>query len=179
MARKTVKAKSDLTLDQVDALLGELAQCQKLENHIEGEMNEKIKFLKIEAQKELKVTHTRIKQLEKQIKSFVDARPELFKVKRTVEMNNGIVGLRKNPGALKLLPGFKWDAVVENAEDNRVMKRYVETTKKINKSGLLSDLRNKVISSKLAEKIGVSLSAKDEVVIEVKKTKIVNLQSAA
>ena len=175
MSRKLIKPDSELTLEQIDTKLMQLATHYYTVEVIEAEMTEKIKAMREAAKNDIGPAQKTIKEIESEIKAFVESNVEMFKVKRTIELNHGKIGFRKSPGSLKLLPSWTWKKVVSAMEAVKGMAKYLIVKKDVDRNQLLGDLRNNLISTALSEKCGVSINDRDEVVIELKHERLANL----
>ena len=96
---------------------------------------------------------------------FASSNPELFEVKKSLELSHGTLGFRTGTPKLRTLPKFTWDKVVGKLEE--YLPGFVRTKKEADKAGLL-DCRKDEEVTRLFKVVGIEVVQEENFFVDYK-----------
>lgn len=153
MARIRIEDEGIKTWEDADEVLKEIASLDIAVADIEGEMNVRLNQIKEEAKMKSKIHKDRIKELEKELKSFVTVhRTEIDG--KTKNLNFGKTGFRMSTSVSVPTAKDKLKIIIE-ALRIRKMDDCIKVTEKVDKDTL------KKYDEKVITEVGCTLKKKD------------------
>jgi phage host-nuclease inhibitor protein Gam len=150
---------------QADEALAELAAIMREVGEIEAAMNAIIDGAKDAAAKKSQPMQDRRKELEAALATFGNLRkPELFKDKKSLELNFGIIGFRKST-SLRTKAKTTWAAVLERLKELGLTTG-IRTKEEVDKDVLRAWPEERL------EAVGVRRDERDEFYVEVKQEEV-------
>lgn len=157
------------SLEQVDATLAEISAKKRTVALIETSLNEDIDKLKLKAASQCESYKQEIASLEQAIIKYADYhKPDLFKVKKSVQLTFGQIGFRTS-SKLKVLSKWTWERVLEALED-RGLTNYIRVKKEADKEAL------KGLAPEKMPGVGVKLVAEDVFFYELEEQELSAIQ---
>lgn len=155
--------------DDVDLNLREIGELQYKLETIEGEMNNLIADIKLDADLKAKPLQERIKQLETEIKDFTDQNRDDLGNKKTKEMGFGKLGFRKSTKISLPKAGSKLNEIIKKLKNFGMTDCLVQPPEKIDKENLKKYRADDII------KVGANLKVNDVFWYEVDREKLADL----
>lgn len=153
--RKPVPAVLVNSLDDADKVLEELAALERQASAITNTMNETIDSAKAKAADEMAVVAARKKLLEAALASYATMnKAELFKVKKSVELNFGILSFRLSSKVVPAGKSVNWGMILDKIKDHKFTEA-ISIKESVNKEVLAK------WDDKKLEKVGAKIKTED------------------
>ena len=136
MARsKPKQIRAVKSLADANSALAEIGELKRRITLIETEMNEQIDRARAEAEVEAAPLQAQVAQIEAGLQAFAEfSKRELFKEKRSAELDFGTIGFRKS-SQIKTKPKFTWKMVLAKLKEMKFATA-IRTKEEINKEEL-------------------------------------------
>lgn len=169
MARKVKVLNEALTRNEAEEVLAEYSLADAKESEINSIIEQRCTEVRQEYQDELtELKKTKEETFEKLQQYALENRDE-FGDRKSLGFTHGIIGFRTGMPKIKLLRGFKWEAVT-----NLLVKKlpaYVRTVNEPAKDKLLADRNMPAVAKKLRE-VGIEVVQDETFYVEPKKEEV-------
>jgi phage host-nuclease inhibitor protein Gam len=155
----------NLTREDAERLVGEIAAATNRQRAINTEIDSKIIAIRSRYEGELSSLDATIKEKSKLVQAWADENHTEFANRRSIEMSHGVIGFRKGNPKVKCLKGFTFDRVLEKLSDLRLFQ-WVRTKREVDKDQILSDYAGGNVEPGRLRDIGVSIVQEDSFFIE-------------
>lgn len=174
MARVRIMDQSNLkNWEEVNLTLAEIGEKQRGIEEIETRLNAQIAELKLEASTQVAPMEARIKQLELQLKNFVDEHLEDLGKKKSKELTFGVLGYRKSTKAILPKAAAKIQEIIAALKARGMNDCVITQPDKIDKEALKKYPASDVLA------VGVNLKVDDTFWYEIDQEKLTEKGAAA
>jgi phage host-nuclease inhibitor protein Gam len=166
------------TREQMETLVGEIAELKAKEQKYNAELNRRVTEVRADYEAPLAGIAQELKAKLAAAMAWAEANPGEFGKLKSIAMTHGTVGWKIGNPALKTLSGWTWDRVLEKLRGAVDWTAYVRTGYEVNKALLLTD-RVTLGADKLRE-VGIRVVQEETFFIEPNlETPEARLQEAA
>lgn len=160
---------SQLTIAQIDILLGNLALNRSFDKALSARVNRAAAAFKMKFTDPLSAIRNEISAAERQIEDWARANPHLFAEKKTINLINGDVSLKDGPPKVFLLKNWTDALCVKALEKlSKWKKLYIRPKPELNRSAILADYNAGKVKAETLKKFGVEIANSSFVSIDVK-----------
>lgn len=127
------------SVDEAEALLGDLGKLQREVAAIEGKMNDRLAKVKADYEQKAAPSNEKVEQQFKALQAWAEVHKKslLEGDSKTVRLGTGELGWRTSPAAVTLSKV----AAVLKALKARKLKRFIRTKEEVNKDAILADTK--------------------------------------
>lgn len=169
MARKVKVLNAPLTRSEAEELLADYSIADAREAEINSIIEQRCTEIRKEYDVELAGIHGAKGELFDRLQQYALENRDEFGDRKSMGFTHGIIGFRTGMPKIKLLKGFKWEAVT-----NLLIKKlpdYVRTVNEPAKDKLLADRSLPVVAKKLKE-VGLEVVQDETFYVEPKKEEV-------
>ncbi len=160
------------TREAMESLIGEIAALKNQQRLLTAAMDEQIQAVRGQYEAQLAAQNEALDQKMALARGWSEANPHEFGASRSIETVHGVVGWRTGQPALKTLPGWTFDRVLQTLKSMGALG-YIRVKEEVHKQNLLSD-RDALGAEKLRE-IGLRVVQEETFFVEPKLTEVPEL----
>jgi phage host-nuclease inhibitor protein Gam len=164
MTTKRIKTTPITTREQMETLVGEIAQLQIKRQRYTAEMNDRVARVRADYEEGNAQIDSQLKGKMALAQEWADANPAEFGKTRSIAMTHGDVGWRLGNPALKTIRNWTWDRVLEALTASSMFNGYIRIKREVNKQALLDN--REMYSADQLKAIGVQVVQEDAFYIE-------------
>ena len=165
---KKVLITEEITPEEANAIFAMYAEADAKLAKIQAEKDLAITKIREKYQdKEVQLIETKDKSFEK-LQHYAMCNPDLFKVKKSIELPHGKIGFRTGTPKLKCL-FKKWDDALSKVKE--MLPTYVRVKEELDKEGLLANKDNEEVA-RLFPLCGVKVEQDESFFVEAKKEEV-------
>ncbi|MGD0412139.1 MAG: host-nuclease inhibitor Gam family protein [Verrucomicrobiota bacterium] len=157
------------TREGMESLIGEIAALKNQQRLLTAAMDEQIQFIREQFEPQLAAQNEALDQKMEHARVWAEANPHEFGAARSIETVHGAVGWRTGQPALKTLPGWTFDRVLQTLKTAGA-PGYIRVKEEVHKQNLLSD-RDVLGAEKLRE-LGLRVVQEETFFVEPKLTEV-------
>jgi phage host-nuclease inhibitor protein Gam len=155
------------TREGMETLIGEIAALKNQQRLLIAAMDGQIQSIREQYEAQLAAQSEALDQKMEHARAWSEANPQEFGAARSIETVHGTVGWRTGQPALKTLPGWTFDRVLQTLKLSGALG-YIRVKEEVHKQNLLSD-REAIGPEKLRE-IGLRVVQEEAFFVEPKLT---------
>jgi phage host-nuclease inhibitor protein Gam len=160
------------TREALESLIGEIAALKNQQRLLTAAMDGQIQEIRGQYEAQLAVQNEALEQKMEHARVWSEANPQEFGAARSIETVHGVLGWRTGQPALKTLPGWTFDRVLQTLKSMGA-PGYIRVKEEVHKQNLLSD-RDAIGPEKLRE-IGLRVVQEESFFVEPKLTEVPDL----
>jgi phage host-nuclease inhibitor protein Gam len=157
------------TREAMESLIGEIAALKNHQRLLTAAMDEQIQSIRGQYEPQLAAQNKALDQKMEHARVWSEANPGEFGAARSIETMHGAVGWRTGQPALKTLPGWTFDRVLQTLKTAGALG-YVRVKEEVHKQNLLSD-RDALGAERLRE-LGLRVVQEENFFVEPKLTQV-------
>ncbi|MGA2540574.1 MAG: host-nuclease inhibitor Gam family protein [Verrucomicrobiota bacterium] len=158
--------------EAMESLIGEIAALQNQKRLLTAAMDGQIQSIREQYEAQLAAQNEALGQKMEHARVWSEANPHEFGAARSIETVHGTVGWRTGQPALKTLPGWTFDRVLQTLKTAGALD-YIRVKEEVHKQNLLSD-RESIGPERLRE-IGLRVVQEETFFVEPKLTEVPEL----
>jgi phage host-nuclease inhibitor protein Gam len=158
--------------EAMESLIGEIAALQNQKRLLTAAMDGQIQSIREQYEAQLAAQNEALDQKMEHARVWSEANPHEFGAARSIETVHGTVGWRTGQPALKTLPGWTFDRVLQTLKTAGALD-YIRVKEEVHKQNLLSD-RESIGPERLRE-IGLRVVQEETFFVEPKLTEVPEL----
>jgi phage host-nuclease inhibitor protein Gam len=155
------------TREALESLIGEIAALKNQQRLLTAAMDGQIQEIRGQYEAQLTVQNEALDEKVERARAWSEANPREFGAARSIETMHGVLGWRTGQPALKTLPGWTFDRVLQTLKSLGA-PGYIRVKEEVHKQNLLSD-REAIGAEKLRE-IGLRVVQEETFFVEPKLT---------
>lgn len=156
---------NNYTREDAERFMGNYSIACSKQKGIEAKMEQEITKVREKYADQITTCAENKEEAFDRLQVFASTNPELFEVKKSMELSHGMLGFRTGTPKLKTLPKFTWDRVVDKLEE--YLPEFVRVKKEADKARLL-DSRKDADVAKLFKAIGIEVVQEESFFVEPK-----------
>jgi phage host-nuclease inhibitor protein Gam len=160
------------TREAMESLIGEIAALKNQQRLLTAAMDEQIQAVRGQYEAQLAAQNEALDQKMTLARLWSEANPQEFGTARSIETVHGVVGWRTGQPALKTLPGWTFDRVLQTLKAV-CAAGYIRVKEEVHKQNLLAD-REALGPEKLRE-LGLRVVQEETFFVEPKLTEVPEL----
>jgi len=160
------------TREALESLIGEIAALKNQQRLLTAAMDGQIQEIRGRYEAQLADQNEALEQKMERARVWSEANPQEFGAARSIETVHGALGWRTGQPALKTLPGWTFDRVLQTLKSMGA-PGYIRVKEEVHKQNLLSD-RDAIGPEKLRE-IGLRVVQEEAFFVEPKLTEVPEL----
>jgi len=160
------------TREAMESLIGEIAALKNQQRLLTAAMDGQIQSIRQEYEAQLAAQNEALDQKTEHARLWSEANPQEFGAARSIETVHGSVGWRTGQPALKTVPGWTFDRVLQTLKSAGA-SGYIRVKEEVHKQNLLSD-REALGAEKLRE-LGLRVVQEETFYVEPKLTPVAEL----
>jgi len=122
------------TREGMESLIGEIAALKNQQRLLTAAMDEQIQFIREQFEPQLAAQNEALDQKMEHARVWAEANPHEFGAARSIETVHGAVGWRTGQPALKTLPGWTFDRVLQTLKTAGAPATFASRKKSTNKT---------------------------------------------
>jgi phage host-nuclease inhibitor protein Gam len=160
------------TREAMESLIGEIAALQNQQRLLTAAMDGQIQDIREQYEAQLAAQNEALDQKMEHARAWSEANPHEFGAARSIETVHGTVGWRTGQPALKTVPGWTFDRVLQTLKAAGAAG-YIRVKEEVHKQNLLSD--REVIGPEKLREIGLRVVQEETFFVEPKLTEVPEL----
>ena len=160
------------TREAMESLIGEIAALKNQQRLLTAAMDEQIQAVREQYEAQLAAQNADLDQKMTLARFWSEANPQEFGAARSIETVHGVVGWRTGQPALKTLPGWTFDRVLQTLKTMGALG-YIRVKEEVHKQNLLAD-REALGLEKLKD-LGLRVVQEETFFVEPKLTEVPEL----
>ena len=160
------------TREAMESLIGDIAALQNQQRLLTSAMDEQIQSIRQHYLAQLAGQNEALDQKMQLARLWAEANPDEFGPARSIQTMHGTVGWRTGQPALKTLPGWTFDRVLQGLKSAGALP-YIRVKEEVHKQNLLSD-RDAIGPEKLRQ-FGLRVVQEEAFFVEAKLTEVPEL----
>jgi phage host-nuclease inhibitor protein Gam len=157
------------TREAMESLVGEIAALQNQQRLLAAAMDEQIQSIRQHYLGQLTAQNEALDEKMQLARLWAEANPQEFGPARSIETMHGAVGWRTGQPALKTLPGWTFDRVLQTLKSAGA-QAYIRVKEEVHKQNLLSD--RDAIGTEKFRQLGLRVVQEETFFVEPKLTEV-------
>jgi phage host-nuclease inhibitor protein Gam len=168
-ARIKLKTQAPKTREEMETLVGAIANLKNMDRKLKSEMDAELKQIKDKYLLAFTGLNDQLTVLMPQALAWAETHAEDFGKAKSIDMLHGIIGWRTNTPSLKTLRGWTWDRVLEKLKTlGSYGEQFVRTKEEVDKQTLLAN--REALGPNGLKNLGCEVKQEEEFFVEPKLT---------
>ena len=167
--RIKLKTNAPKTREEMETLVGAIANLKNMDRKLKVEMDAKLKAVKDQYLVGFTQINDALTVMMPQALAWAETHPDEFGKAKSIDMLHGLVGWRTNTPSLKTLRGWTWDRVLEKLRSlGNFGSQFIRVKQEVDKQLLLAEREGLGVQG--LKDLGVQVVQEDEFFVEPKLT---------